>query len=127
MRFLALAAIALAAACAGPRPCTQALCPTSYASYRVTGWNRSVTVSSGTPAIPIVSDSAVDVIGGEAQFVNGKSVVTASAGTTFTYLVSSSAVSSIVLSSGSMTVAIDSAPAASVPLGAATFLPVWKK
>jgi hypothetical protein len=40
MRRLLLAAAVVSAACAGPRPCTQALCPIGeQGGYRIRGWN----------------------------------------------------------------------------------------
>lgn len=126
MRRLALALAVLCAACASPRPCTQALCPTRYASYRVNGWNRAVTVAAGTPAVPIVSDSSVDVLGGPAEFVNGRTLLTAADGTTFVFAVSTGAVASVTLSSGAMTVSIDSAAATALSPGAPFLLPVAK-
>jgi hypothetical protein len=132
MRRLLIAAAALAAACASPRPCTRALCPLPPldGSYRVHGWNSAVTVVPGVPAIPIVSDSTVDVLSGRASFRNGQAVVTASAGATFQFQVSTGniAVSSILVSSGEVTVALSSGAAPSpVGPGAPYFLPVAKK
>ena len=119
MRRLLLAALVLSAgACAAPAPCTQALCPTRYDSYRITGWNRTMTIAAGAPVMPIVSDTSVDVLGGPAQFVNGVSTLTAAAGTTFSFSVSTRAVPSITVTAGAMTVAVATGPAVNVPLGA---------
>jgi hypothetical protein len=131
MRRLLLAAAALSsAACFAPRPCTQALCPSRLdGAYRVTGWNRTVTSGPGSPEIPIVSDSVVDVTDGSVEFTNGKSVVRASAGASFRFLVSTESVhaASLIVSSGSVSVALSSG-AASAPVapGSAFVLPVAK-
>jgi hypothetical protein len=136
MRRLALAAsILAAAACAGPRPCTQALCPLDYkgaSTYRVEGWTGSVTVSSGTPALPIVSDSLVAALSGETDFVNAKAVIKASEGSSFRFVVSSGTlhVPSLIAISGDVTVALSTAPgsppAQTLTPGAAFFLPASK-
>lgn len=128
MRRLLLAAIVLSsAACFAPRPCTQALCPVSVdGTYRVTGWNRTVAVGPGTPALPIVSDSDVAVTDGSAAFVNGKTFVRASAGAAFRFEVSTASThaSSLLVSSGTVTVALSSAAApAAVPPGVPYVLP----
>ena len=132
MRRLLLAAAVLAAACAGPRPCTQALCPSTKleGTYRVRGWNNSVTVNSGVPAIPIVSDSTVEILSGRVKFVNDQAAVYASAGSTFRFEVSSGpvAVPSILVSSGEVSVALSSTVAPSpVAPGTPYPLPVADK
>ncbi len=131
MRRLLFAAAVLAAGCAAPLPCTQALCPSRQdGSYRVTGWDKSVTVAPGQPAIPIVSDSTVEVLDGRAEFVNRSTVMRASAGASFRFTVSSddAHVPAIVVSSGEVLVALSSTSAPSpVPAGAEFFLPVPKK
>jgi len=129
MRRLLLAAVVLSsAACFAPRPCTQALCPLSAdGTYRVTGWNRTVAVGPGAPAVPIVSDSEVEVTDGSAAFVNGKTVVRAAAGASFRFEVSTASThaSSLLVSSGTVTVAFSSAAApATVPPGVPYFLPL---
>ena len=115
MRLL-LATAALLAACAAPRPCTQALCPGRRdGSYRVSGWNETVTVAPGQPAIPVVSDSSVEVLDGSVEFVNDGAVVRAAAGSAFRFSVSSDSahVPSVAVSSGEVTVAASSTSAPS--------------
>ena len=128
MRRLLLAAAVLSAACSGPRPCTQALCPSRQdGSYRVSGWNKSVVVPPGTPPIPIVSDSTVDVLDGRVEFINDRAFVRADAGSSFRFSVSTDPahVASIVVSSGVVSVALSSAAAPSyVTPGAPYLLPV---
>jgi hypothetical protein len=131
MRPLFFAAAALAsAACFAPRPCTQALCPSRLeGTYRVMGWNRAVAVGPGAPAVPIVSDSEVEVTGGSVEFVNGKAVVRADAGALFRFEISTSSPHAPLLrvSAGSVTVALSSGAApASVAPGSAYLLPVAK-
>jgi hypothetical protein len=117
-----------AAACRSPAPCTQALCPLGYdGSYRVNGWTNSVTVSQGVPAVPVVSDSSVEVLSGRAEFRNRRAVVRASEGSAFQFEVSTTPVRipSIVVTAGSVSVALSST-AAGVPLtkGVPYYLPV---
>jgi hypothetical protein len=131
MRRLLLAAVVLSAACAAPLPCTQALCPSHQdGSYRVSGWNKTVTVAPGQPPIPIVSDSSVEVLDGKVEFVNRRAVVRADAGASFLFSVSSDPahVPSIVVSSGEVSVALSSTSAPSpVAPGASYLFPVPKK
>lgn len=127
-RLLLAAAVLSAAACASPAPCTQALCPSRVdGSYRVGGWDKTVTVTPGTPALPVVSDSTVDVLDGSVEFVNRKSVVRAAAGSSFRFSVSTgsvkSAVASIAVSSGDVSVALSSGAALS-PVAPGTVYPL---
>lgn len=125
MRRLLLAAAALTAACSGPRPCTQALCPSRQdGTYRVSGWNRSVVVPPGTPPIPIVSDSTVEVLDGRVEFVNDRAFVRADAGSSFLFSVSTGGAheASIVVSSGVVAVALSSGAAPSYATPGAPFI-----
>ena len=130
MKRLIAAYVLCAAACAAPRPCTQALCPLpSEGTYRVRGWNSAVSVSPGAPALPIVSDSTVDVLSGKVAFSNGKTIVIAGSGATFRFEVSSGpvAAASLLVSAGDVSVAPSSAAASTpVPPGAPYFLPAAK-
>jgi hypothetical protein len=133
MRRLLLASAVLAgAACASPAPCTQALCPAARldGSYRVTGWTGSVTVSPGTPALPIVSDASVEVLKGGAEFYNRRAVLRAAEGSSFRFSVSSddAHVPAIVVGSGEVTVALSSTSAQTLVAPGATYLfPAPKK
>lgn len=120
-----LAAALLTSACAGPRPCTQTLCPARLAgSYEVRGWSGTIAVSPDTPKPPVPSDANVTVLTGEAEFINGKATLRAVAGTAFRYSVSTRAVSSIDVSSGSVSVFLSStAVPVSVLPGAPYLLP----
>ncbi|MDE2142620.1 MAG: hypothetical protein KGL74_10130 [Elusimicrobia bacterium] len=131
MRRLLLAAALLSpAACFAPRPCTMALCPSAMdGTYRVTGWNRSVNAGGGAPFVPIVSDSDVEITGGSVAFTNGTAVVRASEGTSFRFELSTavSRGARLLVSSGSVSVALSSGAAASlVPAGSSFLLPVAK-
>lgn len=128
MRALALlAATLLTAACAGPRPCTQTLCPANLAgTYEVRGWSGTVTVSPDVPKPPVPSDSEISILSGEAEFVNGKTTLRAGAGTSFRYAVSTRAYSEIEVSSGSVIVLLSSAAATTVVPGAPYRLPLAK-
>jgi hypothetical protein len=127
-RHLLPAAIAVAAACASPAPCTQALCPSHLdGSYRVSGWDKSVVVAPGQPALPVVSDSSVEVLSGSVEFVNRRAVVRASEGASFRFEVSTASVRvpAVTVSSGAVTVSLSSGAAPS-PLtpGVPYLLPV---
>jgi hypothetical protein len=131
MRRLLLAAAALSsAACFAPRPCTQALCPSRLdGTYRVTGWNRTVTAGPGSPALPIVSDSEVEVAEGSVEFANGRSIVRAAAGSAFRFEISTAPAhaASLLVSSGTVTVVLSSGAAPTpVPAGVSYVLPVAK-
>lgn len=129
MRRLLLAAAALSAACASPAPCTQALCPSRVdGSYKITGWDKSLTVGPGQPAVPVVSDSTVEVLDGSVEFTNRKAVVRAAAGSSFRFTVSTgsvkNAIASIAVSSGDVSVALSSgAERSPVAPGSAYSLP----
>ncbi|MFI5350414.1 MAG: hypothetical protein ACHQ2Z_12780 [Elusimicrobiota bacterium] len=131
-RLLLAAAVLSGAACASPAPCTLALCPwhDEGATYRVSGWSRPVTVAPGTPAVPIVADSTVEVLSGRVAFTNRRAVVVADEGSSFRFDVSGSSApaASITLTAGSVSVALSSTSAAS-PLtpGLPYILPVPKK
>jgi hypothetical protein len=127
MRHLLLtAAVVCAGACAGPKPCTQALCPLpGDGSYRVSAWMGSVTVRPDVPAVPIVSDSTVEILSGRVFFVNGRRIVSAEAGSSFRFEVSTTSAHtpSISVSTGLVTVALSSSAAGSpVVPGAPYFL-----
>lgn len=127
-RLLLAAAVLSSAACFAPRPCTRALCPAGVdGAYRVSGWNSSVSVDRGAPAVPIVSDSEVQVTDGSVAFVNGTAVVRASAGAAFHFELAappSEPYPVIKVSSGSVTVSLSSGSVQTVAPGAAVFLPV---
>jgi hypothetical protein len=104
----------LASACFAPRPCTQALCPTSIDGvYRVDGWGHSVTVDKTVPPLPIVSDSEVSVLAGSAEFSNDRSVLHAAAGSSFRFEVSTASTRTawVTVSTGAVTVTTSSSPA----------------
>ncbi|HXS99840.1 MAG TPA: hypothetical protein VN915_04145 [Elusimicrobiota bacterium] len=128
-RLLLAAAVLSAAACASPAPCTQALCPSKVdGSYRVGGWDKTVTVSRDTPALPIVSDSTVDVLDGNVEFTNRQAVVHATSGSSFRFTVSTgsvkNAIASIAVSSGDVSVALSSgAERSPIPPGSVYPLP----
>ena len=130
-RLLLAAAVLSASACASPAPCTQALCPWHYdGSYRVSGWDKAVTVAQGQPAIPVVSDSTVDVLSGRVEFLNRRAVVRASEGASFHFEVSTASVRvpSVTVMAGSVSVALSSTAAPS-PLkpGVPYYLPTSDK
>ena len=125
MRRLLFAAAVLSAACSGPRPCTQALCPSRQdGSYRISGWNKSVVVPPGAPPIPIVSDATVEVLDGRVEFVNARAFVRADGGSSFRFSVStdSARTASIAVSSGVVSVALSSAAAPSYVTPGSTYL-----
>ncbi|MCR4296623.1 MAG: hypothetical protein NUW21_13915, partial [Elusimicrobia bacterium] len=104
-RALIPAALLLLAACAGPKPCTRTLCVTKLdGTMDLAGWAGGVRATSESPKPPVMSDSTVTMIYGTAEFRNGKTVVTASEGSSFKFTVSTRAVSSIEVSSGTVMV-----------------------
>ena len=128
-RLLLAAAVLSAAACASPAPCTQALCPSRVnGSYRLVGWDKTVTVTPDQPAIPVVNETSVDVLDGSVEFVNRKAVVRAAAGSSFHFTVSTgsvkNAVASISVSSGDVSIALSSgAERSPIPPGTVYPLP----
>ncbi|MBI2385639.1 MAG: hypothetical protein HYV14_06460 [Elusimicrobia bacterium] len=117
MRRALLAALVLLAACAGPKPCTRSLCVTRLdGTMELAGWNDVVRATSESPKPPVLSDATVTMVYGAAEFRHGKTRVTAAEGSSFKFTVSTRAVSSIEVSSGSVTVLLSTgAPVALVP------------
>jgi len=114
-RAALLAAAFLTTACAGPRPCTQTLCPSRLTgSYEVKGWSGTVTVSPNVPKPPVASDSQISILDGQADFTNGAATVSAAGGTSFKFSVSSRAAASIEVSSGSVEVRLSSSSAPTI-------------
>jgi hypothetical protein len=123
MKFL-LAGLALLAACAGPKPCTRTLCVTKLdGTMELSAWSGSVRASADTPKPPVVSDTKVTMVYGTAEFVNGKTRVTATEGSVFTFTVSTRAIPSIEVSSGSVTVMLSTGAATALTPGQPYFLP----
>ena len=122
MRLLAV--LALLSACAGPNPCTRTLCVDKLdGTMQLSGWSGSINESAGTPKAPVMADSTVTMLDGTAEFVNGKTRVAAAEGSSFKFFVSTRAVASIEVSSGTVTVSVASgAPVALAP-GAPYYLP----
>jgi hypothetical protein len=133
-RLLFGAAVLSSAACFAPRPCTLALCPAgTTGSYTVTGWDREVASGPDSPRIPIVSNSEVKVTDGTVEFVNGKTVLRASAGTTFRFTAAvpkhkktPKTDSTIAVSSGSLTVSVSTEAAKTIAAGSSFVLPPAK-
>jgi hypothetical protein len=124
MRLLSAGLLLLLAACAGPKPCTRTLCVDSLdGTMRLDGWSKSVTATASSPKPPVMSDSTVTMVYGTAKFHQGKTVVAASEGSSFKFELSTRAVSSILVSTGSVTVSVDSAAPVALAPGAPYFLP----
>jgi len=117
VRFAFLAGLLLLAACAGPKPCTRTLCVTKLdGTMDLAGWSSRVTATADSPKPPVLSDTTVTMVYGSAQFRNGKTVVSASEGSSFKFTVSTRAVAEIEVSTGVVTVALSSgAPVALTP------------
>ena len=112
MKAASLVALLLLAACAGPKPCTRTLCVAKLdGTLRLDGWDSSATATSSTPQPPVISDSTVTIVAGTAEFRNGKTRVTAGEGAAFKFSVSTRAVSSIEVSSGTLVVFLSSGSA----------------
>jgi hypothetical protein len=123
MKFLAAATLLLAA-CAGPKPCTRTLCVSKLeGTMELSAWSGSVRASADTPKPPVVSDTKVTMVYGAAEFVNGSTRVTASEGSVFTFSVSTRAIPSIEVSSGSVTVMLSTGAPTAVASGVPYFLP----
>jgi hypothetical protein len=127
MRAAFLAALCLAAACAAPKPCTLALCVSKLdGTMDLSGWSGSVRAASDSPKPSVVNETEVRMVYGKAEFMNGKTKVSADEGSVFTFRVSTRAIPSIELSTGSVTIQLSSgAPVALVP-GAPYYLPKAK-
>lgn len=125
----ALVSCAALSACFAPRPCTMALCPSKVeGTYRVSGWTGSAAVSAGSPTVPVVPDSTVEVTDGSVEFVNGKTAVRAQAGAKFTFRIAQTKRHEPLLdvASGPVAVSASSQPAVAVPAGAPYALPIPK-
>jgi uncharacterized cupin superfamily protein len=124
MPRLLLAGLVLLAACAGPKPCTRTLCVTKLdGTMELAGWSGSVRATTESPKPPVVSDTTVTMVYGTAEFVNGKTRVTATEGSSFKFSVSTRTVSSIEVSSGSVTVTLSTGTPVTLAPGAPFFLP----
>ena len=124
MRLSLLAAVLLLAACAGPKPCTRTLCVAKLdGTMRLDGWNRSVTSTAQSPKPPVMSDATVTMVYGTADFLNGKTRVVASEGSSFKFSVSTRAIPSIEVSSGTVTVELSSGAPVALSVGAPFYLP----
>lgn len=114
----------LSAACAGPKPCTRTLCVTKLdGTMDLSGWSGSVRETSETPKPPVMSDTEVTMVYGTAEFVNGKTRVTAAEGSSFKFFTSTRAISSIEVSTGSVTVTLSTGAAVTLTPGTPYFLP----
>lgn len=109
--------LVLLAACAGPKPCTRTLCVTKLdGTMDLAGWNDTVRANSASAKPPVMSDATVTMIEGTAEFRNGKTMVVAEEGSSFKFTVSTRAVSSIDVSSGTVMVRLSTgAPVALAP------------
>ncbi len=124
MRRVLIAGLIVLAACAGPQPCTRTLCVTKIdGTMELTGWSGSLRATAQSPKPPIISDSTVTMIYGTAELRNGKTRVTAAEGSSFKFYVSTRAVSSIEVSSGSVMVALSTGAPVTLTPGAPYFLP----
>ena len=124
MTRLLLAGLVLLAACAGPKPCTRTLCVTKLeGTMDLAGWNGSIQSSSTSPKPPVMSDTTVTMVSGAAEFRNGKTKVSAAEGSSFKFSVSTRAVSSIEVSSGSVVVTLSTGTVVPLAPGAPYYLP----
>ena len=124
MPRLLLAGLILLAACAGPKPCTRTLCVTKLdGTMDLVGWNGSVQATTTSPKPPVMSDTTVTLVYGTAEFRNGKTKVAAGEGSSFKFSVSTRAISSIEVSSGSVTVTLSTGTVVPLAPGAPYYLP----
>ena len=87
------------------------------------GWSANVRVSAASPKPPVVSDTEVTMIDGTAEFLNGKTRVTATEGSSFKFSVSTLTIASILVSTGSVTVTLSTGAPIALRPGAPYFLP----
>lgn len=111
MRRLVLLLAAPLLACA-PKPCTKALCPVSSDGYEIRGV-KSVSAPAGTPLPAVPPDGVVEVSAGRSEFKVSESRVFAQAGASFRFFLSSGA-PALDVTSGPVSVARSSEPAAAV-------------
>ena len=124
MRLRLLAALALLSACAGPKPCTRTLCVTRLdGTMEIAGWSGSVRATAESPKPPVMSDSTVTMLQGTAEFRNGKTGVAAVEGASFKFTVSTRAVSSIEVSTGSVFVTLSTGAPVTLAPGVPYSLP----
>lgn len=124
MRATLFAGLVLLAACAGPKPCTRTLCVTRLdGTMDLAGWGGSVRATAESPKPPVVSDTAVTMVVGSAEFRNGKTTVAAAEGSAFRFSVSTRAVASIEVSSGSVFVTLSTGVPVTLAPGVPYFLP----
>ena len=124
MRRILFAGLALLAACAGPKPCTRTLCVTKLnGTLELTGWSGSTLATAESPKPPVMSDTEVKMVYGTAEFTNGKTRVTAMEGSAFKFFVSTRALASIEVSSGSVMVTLSTGTPVVLSPGAPYFLP----
>jgi hypothetical protein len=86
------------------------------------GWNGTVRVSADTPKPPVPSDSEVTIVNGSADFINGKSRISAAEGSTFRFTVSTGAMS-IDVSAGMVSISVSSSAPVMIQPGAPYDLP----
>ena len=124
MPRLLLAGLVLLAACAGPKPCTRTLCVTKLdGTMDLAGWGGSVSATTESPKPPVVSDTTVTMVYGTAEFRNGRTKVAATEGSAFKFSVSTRAVASIEVSSGSIIVTLSTGAPVTLSPGVPYFLP----
>ena len=87
------------------------------------GWTGSVRATADSPKPPVMSDTVVTMIHGTAEMRNGKMKVTATEGSTFKFAVSTRAVSSIEVLSGSVTISRSSGTIETLAPGTTYYLP----
>ncbi|MEK7233998.1 MAG: hypothetical protein AAB268_09300 [Elusimicrobiota bacterium] len=125
MRRLIFAGLVLLAACAGPMPCTRTLCVAKLnGTMDLAGWSGSVRATTESPKPPVISDTQVTMIYGTAEFINGKTRVTATEGSSFKFSVSTRAVPTIDISSGAVTVTLSTGAPIALTSGSTYCLPM---
>lgn len=124
MRPALLAAAVLLSACFAPKPCTRALCVARLdGTMEVSAWNGVFRATADGPKPPVMSDAEVRMVYGKADFVNGTTRVTAEEGSVFAFSVSTGAVPSIAVTTGTVSVWLSTVAPTAVPPGAPFLLP----
>jgi hypothetical protein len=112
MRRRVLLPLAAALAACAPKPCTKALCPVASDGYEIRGV-KSVAAPAGTPLPAVPPDGVVEVSAGRSEFKVSRSRVFAEAGASFRFFLSSGT-PALDVTSGPVSVARSSEPAAAV-------------
>lgn len=89
----------------------------------LTSWNGSVRATAESPKPPVLSDTTVTMVYGTAEFRQGKTAIAAAEGAEFKFTVSTRAISSIEVSSGTVSVTLSTGTSLTLAPGVPYALP----